>query len=70
MRMRGALRKTEESKPGYPEKTPDNQSENRFRILEGCTVLDMPESKEMTEQKDWRAKQPSQAGYVSADLKW
>ena len=26
----------------------------------GCTVLDMPEQREMTEQIDWRAKQPSQ----------
>ena len=37
--------------------------------LRGCTVLDMPESKEMTEQIDWLANQPSQAGCVSEDLK-
>ena len=35
----------------------------------GCTVLNMPESKGMTEQIDWRAKQSSQAGCVSEDLK-
>ena len=35
----------------------------------GCTVLDMPESKEMTEQIDWQATQPSQAVYVSEYLK-
>ena len=29
----------------------------------------MPESKEMTEQADWRAKQPSQVACVSEDLK-
>ena len=28
----------------------------------GVLVLDIPESKEMTEQIDWREKQPSQAG--------
>ena len=33
------------------------------------TVLDVPESKEITEQIDWRAKQPSQAACVSEDLK-
>ena len=33
------------------------------------SVLDMPESKKMTEQIDWRAQQPPQAGYVSEDLK-
>ena len=32
-----------------------------------CTVLDMPESKEMAEQVDWREKQPSQAGCVSEE---
>ena len=35
----------------------------------GCTVLDMPESKEMTEQVDWRAKQPSQVAYFLEELK-
>ena len=37
--------------------------------LGACTVLDTPESKEMTEQIDWWAKQPAQAGCVSEDLK-
>ena len=32
-------------------------------------VLDMPEWGEMTEQIDWRAKQPSQVVWVSEDLK-
>ena len=30
-----------------------------FEKSYGCTVLDMPDSKEITEQIDWRAKQPS-----------
>ena len=34
-----------------------------------CTVLDMPESKEATEQIDWREKQPLQAACVSEDPK-
>ena len=33
------------------------------------TALDMPEWRETTEQTDWRAKQPSQAAYVSEDMK-
>ena len=33
----------------------------------GCAVLDMSESKEMTEQIDWQAKQPSQVACVSED---
>ena len=32
-------------------------------------VLDMPEWREMTEQTDWRVKQPSQVACVSEDLK-
>ena len=31
------------------------------------SVLDTPESQEMTEQIDWRAKQPSQAGVKGND---
>ena len=34
-----------------------------------CTALDMPEWREMTEQIDWRAKQPSQMACFSEDLK-
>ena len=36
-----------------------------------CTVLslDMLESKGMTEETDWRAKQPSHASCVSEDVK-
>ena len=33
----------------------------------GVAVLDMPESKEMTQQIDWRAKQPLQAACVSKE---
>ena len=40
-----------------------------FFIIVMCTVLDIPESKEMTEQIDWPAKQPSQAACVPEDLK-
>ena len=35
----------------------------------GCTTLDMPEWREMTEQIDWRAKQPPQVAFFSEDLK-
>ena len=45
-------------------------STSTFETSHGCTVLDMLESKKMTEQIDWRAKQPSQAACVSEDLKW
>ena len=34
-----------------------------------CTALAMPEWREMTEQTDWRAKQPSQMSCISEDLK-
>ena len=40
-----------------------------FRKLCGCAALDMPEWREMTEQIDWQAKQPSQAACFSEDLK-
>jgi len=36
----------------------------------GCTALDIPEWREMTEQTDWREKQPSQVACFSEDLKW
>jgi len=35
----------------------------------GCNALDLPECREMTEQTDWRVKQPSQVACVSEDLK-
>ena len=35
----------------------------------GWTALDVPEWREMTEQTDWRAKQPSQVACFSEDLK-
>ena len=35
----------------------------------GCTALDMMEWKQMTEQIDWWAKQPSQAACASENLK-
>ena len=35
----------------------------------GCTALDMPEWREMTEQVDRWAKQPSQVTYFLEDLK-
>ena len=34
----------------------------------GCTALDMPEWREITDHKDWRAKQPSQV-WLEEDLK-
>ena len=34
----------------------------------GCNALDMPKSREMTKQIDWRAKQPSQVVCISEDL--
>ena len=34
-----------------------------------CAVLDMSESREMTEQTDWREKQPSQMACVSEPLR-
>ena len=40
-----------------------------FRNSCGCSSLDMPESKEMTEQIDQWAKQQSQVVYISEDLK-
>ena len=46
----------------------DLERTTRF-LLAGRTVLDMPESKEMTEQIDRQAKQPLQAACVSEDLK-
>ena len=35
-----------------------------------CIALDMPEWREMTEQIDWRAKQPSHVACVVEDLKY
>ena len=35
----------------------------------GCTTLDMPERRDMTEQTDWRTKQPSQVACFSENLK-
>ena len=35
----------------------------------GCTALDMPEWREITEQTDWWAKQPSEFACFSEDLK-
>ena len=40
-----------------------------FETSYGCTALDMPQWREMTEQIDWRAKQLSQVTCVSEDLK-
>ena len=40
-----------------------------FKNSYGCTALVMPEWREMTEQIDWRAKQPSQVACFSEDLK-
>ena len=49
----------------------DSQSVHlALELCHVCTVLDMPESNEMTEQIDWREKQPSQASCVAEDLKW
>ena len=35
----------------------------------GCTALDMPEWRKMTQQTDWQAKQPSQVACFAEDLK-
>ena len=35
-------------------------------VLEDPTVLDMPESREMSERTDWQAKQPSPSGLCLA----
>lgn len=35
----------------------------------GCSDLDMPELREITETTDWRAKQPLQMSYLSEDMK-
>ena len=45
--------------------------DSHLRKLNSCgyTALDMPEWREMTEQTDWRTKQPSQVACVSEDLK-
>ena len=40
-----------------------------FKNSCGCTAMDMPEWREMTEQIDWWAKQPSQVACFSEDLK-
>ena len=40
-----------------------------FGVVTCLTALDIPESTEMTEQIDWRAKQISQVTCVSEDLK-
>ena len=41
----------------------------RETLVQVSTALDMPEWREMTEQTDWREKQPSQVACVSEDLK-
>ena len=48
---------------------PDTKLSSRL-LLVLIQATPLPESKEMTEQIDWRKKQPSQAGCVSEDLKW
>ena len=45
-------------------------STSNFKDSSGWTVLDMLESKEMTEQTDWQAKKPSQVACVSEGMKW
>ena len=60
----------EKSGMGSPDWHVSMFSTSIFEESCGCTVLDMLESTEMTEQIDWREKkQPSQAGCVSEDLK-
>ena len=44
-------------------------STSRLENTCGRTALDMPEWREMTEQIDWRAKQPSQVACFSEGLK-
>ena len=44
-------------------------STSTFQNSCGCTALDMLEWREMTEQTDWRAKQPSQEACFLEDLK-
>ena len=44
-------------------------STSTFEDSCGCTALDMLESREMTEQTDWREKSKSQVVCVSEDLK-
>ena len=39
-----------------------------FKDSCGCTVLDMLDVRESTEQMDWRVKQPSRVAFVSKDL--
>ena len=43
-------------------------STSTFENSCGCTALDIPEWREMTDQTDWRAKQPSQVVCFSEDL--
>ena len=45
-------------------------STSTFKTSCGSTALDMPEWREMTQQIDWRAKQPSQVACFSEDLKF
>ena len=45
-----------------------NCSTATFKDSCGCTVLDTPESKEMTEPIDWWAKLPAEVAGVSEDL--
>ena len=44
-------------------------STSTFENSYGCTAQDMPEWREMTEQTDWRAKQPPQVACFLEDLK-
>ena len=43
-------------------------STSTFEKSYRCTVLDMPESKQMTAQIDWRAKQPPHAGFAARKI--
>ena len=43
-------------------------STSTFENSCGCTALDIPEWREMTERIDWREKQPSQATHTLEDL--
>ena len=40
-----------------------------FKAFRGSTVLDMLEAREMAEQVDWLAKQPSHVAWASENLK-
>ena len=44
-------------------------STSTFENSYGCTALAIPEWREMTEQIDWRARQPSQVACFSKELK-